>query len=78
MAMQNDTNRWIFAEAFRHPDSMDIQMRAAIKSVDGWVKVLDLMQDGFNSTSLPTRRQLLENIQHNVTLQLAELTLEET
>lgn len=78
MATPSDPPKWFFAEAVRRPDTLDINLRVALRSHDGWVKVLDLTQDGWASTDRPTRRQLLENMQHNITLQLAELTLEET
>jgi hypothetical protein len=53
-------------------------MRVAILANDGWVKVLNIANDGWVSDDLPTRRQILENIQENITIELAKLTLEET
>jgi len=79
MAMLNKPEpHWTFSEALRDPHTMNMKMRVAIRSVNGWVKVLDLTTDGWNQAMLPTRRQILENIQYNTTIQLAELTLEET
>ena len=73
-----DDPKWFFAEAMRAPDTMDMYLRVAIRGHEGWIKVLDLVQDGWSSAALPTRRQLLENMQENITLELAKLTLEET
>lgn len=79
MALQSKEDlKWFYAEAMRVPHTMDIQLRVALRAHEGWVKVLNFTYDGLIETNLPTRRQILENIQHNVTLQLAELTLEET
>lgn len=79
MAMPNkDDPKWFFAEAMRAPHSMDMVIRVAIRGHEGWVKVLDLVQDGWSSASLPTQRQILENIQETTAIELAKLTLEET
>lgn len=79
MAMQSkDDPKWVYSEAIRRPDTLDVKLRVAIRAHEGWIKVLDLNQDGWMSTELPTRRQVLENIQEQITIQLAELTLEET
>lgn len=79
MATQsNDLPKWVYAEAMRDHNTMNIQLRVAVRAHEGWVKVMDFTNDGWTQTNLPTRRQILENIQHTITVQLAELTLEET
>jgi hypothetical protein len=79
MAMQsNPRTDWVHIESIRDPSSFDIKMRVAILANDGWVKVLNIANDGWVSDDLPTRRQILENIQENITIELAKLTLEET
>jgi hypothetical protein len=69
---------WVFSEAIHEVHTLDMKMRVAIRSDNGWVKVLDLTTDGWTQAIHPTKRQILENIHHNITIQLAELTLEET
>ena len=69
---------WIYAEAMRRPDTLDVNLRVAIRAHEGWIKVMDLIQDGWMTTELPTRRQVLENIRETITIELAKLTLEET
>ena len=71
-------SHWVFSESLREPNTLDIKMRLAIRSDNGWVKVLDLTTGGWDQAMLPTRRQILENIQYNTTIELAKLTLEET
>lgn len=71
-------SHWVFSESLREPNTLDIKMRLAIRADNGWVKVLDLTTDGWNQAMLPTRRQILENIHENITIELAKLTLEET
>lgn len=78
MATPSDPPKWCFAEAVRSANSFDINLRVAVRAHDGWIKVLDFVQDGWTSTNLPTRRKLLENMQENIALELAKLTLEET
>jgi hypothetical protein len=79
MAMQNNPEeKWVHVEASRDHHTFDIKMRIAVRSDNGWVKVLDLTTDGWTQAMHPTKRQILEDIQRNITIQLAELTLEET
>lgn len=79
MAMlSKDDPKWFFAEAMRRPDTLDVNLRVAIRAHEGWIKVMDLIQDGWMTTELPTRRQVLENIRETITIELAKLTLEET
>jgi hypothetical protein len=79
MAMLNNPEeKWVHVEASRDHHTFDIKMRIAVRSSDGWIQVLDIANDGWVSDSPPSRRQILENIHHNITIQLAELTLEET
>jgi len=79
MALQSkDDIKWVYSEATRAPDTLDIKMRVGIRAHDGWIVVLDLIHGGWLATGLPTRRQMLENMQQNITLELAKLTLEET
>ena len=77
MVTQNKPD-WIYAEAMREASSLDMKMRVAVRANTGWVKVLDLTLDGWMQVMEPTRRQILENIQENITIELAKLTLEET
>ena len=77
MATQNKPE-WVYAEALRDHNSLDIKLRVALRADDGWVKVLDITTDGWTQDVPPTRRQMLENIKENITIELAKLTLEET
>ena len=76
--LSKDDPKWFFAEAMRRPDTLDVNLRVAIRAHEGWIKVMDLIQDGWMTTELPTRRQVLENMRDNIALELAKLTLEET
>jgi len=78
MALQSkDDPKWFYAEAMRRPDTLDIKLRVAVRGHEGWVKVMDLDQNMWETSNLPTCRQVLENIQETITLELAKLTLEE-
>ena len=76
--LSKDDPKWFFAEAMRRPDTLDIKLRVAIRAHEGWIKVMDLDQNMWETSNLPTRRQVLENIRETITIELAKLTLEET
>lgn len=52
----------------------------AVRARDGWVRLLHIPLDMWmnEGTLYATRRQLLEELQTNITLELAKVTLEET
>ena len=75
--LNNFEKRWAVVEETRDVDSLDIHFRIAVRTLDGWVRVMDITNAGFVSEVPPTRRRVLEDIQRNITMQLAELTLEE-
>jgi hypothetical protein len=73
----NFEKRWAVVEEIRAVNSLDVRFRIAVRALDGWVHVMDITNAGYVATVPPTRRRVLEDIQRNITMQLAELTLEE-